>query len=135
MQARIKHIDATNKCNTTKNHLLFALVGATQDNQSPVQRNHEGRSTMQAHDDEHEWEVLSALEHSINPNRMQRYYVNNRQQSNGDHEVHREDCNYLPSDRKDLGYHSSCDSAVVEAKKTYSTANGCAICSKTCHTS
>jgi hypothetical protein len=62
------------------------------------------------------------------------YYVNNRAQSNGDHEVHQENCIYLPSDRKYLGDFSSCKPAVDEAKKTYPTADGCKTCSPGCHT-
>lgn len=65
---------------------------------------------------------------------MKDYYVNNRAQSNGDHEVHSEGCGYMPSDRKYLGRHSSCNEAVIEAKKTYSTANGCKYCCSPCHT-
>ena len=66
---------------------------------------------------------------------MKKYYVNNRAQSNGDHEVHVENCDNMPSDKKSLGEHSSCDSAVREAKKTYLTANGCKNCCPSCHTS
>ena len=68
---------------------------------------------------------------------MKNYYVNKNAQSNGDHEVHDEDCSYLPtySNRKDLGEHSNCKSAVTEAKKTYPKSNGCYYCSKDCHTS
>ncbi|TRX35637.1 hypothetical protein [Flavobacterium restrictum] len=66
-----------------------------------------------------------------------KYYVNNKAQSNGDHEVHTDDCNYLPSliNRKDLGKHTNCKLAVAEAKKMYSKSNGCYYCSKDCHTS
>ena len=66
---------------------------------------------------------------------MKTYYVNNKKQSNGDHEVHTCDCTYIPSDKKYLGQFSNCDAAVKEAKKTYSQSNGCKTCSNTCHTS
>lgn len=68
---------------------------------------------------------------------MKKYYVNKKAQSNGDHEVHHEDCIFLPSleNRKYLGLFSSCDGAVKEAKKDYSKANGCIRCSTSCHTS
>lgn len=66
---------------------------------------------------------------------MADYYVNNRAQSNGDHEVHVSTCQWFPNDRKYLGNFSSCGPAVIEAKKTYSTANGCATCCPSCHTS
>ncbi len=62
---------------------------------------------------------------------MAKYYVNKRPQSNGDHEVHKEGCQWMPSDanREYLGDYSSCAPAVAEAKKRYPTANGCATCS------
>lgn len=66
---------------------------------------------------------------------MASYYVNNKAQTNGDHEVHETSCRYLPSDKKYLGDYTSCSSAVTEAKKTYSQSNGCATCSTACHTS
>jgi len=65
---------------------------------------------------------------------MAKYYVNNKSQSNGDHEVHTETCTYLPSDRKYLGEFSNCADAVKEAKKTYSKSNGFYYCSNPCHT-
>ncbi|WP_228520705.1 hypothetical protein [Flavobacterium sp. JLP] len=65
------------------------------------------------------------------------YYVNQNAQSNGDHEVHTENCEYLPSlvNRNYLGDYSSCKPAVDEAKKTYSQSNGCKTCCPNCHTS
>ncbi len=67
---------------------------------------------------------------------MENYYVNNTAQANGDHEVHKEGCVYLPSiqNRKDLGYHYNCATAVARAKQTYATADGCSYCSNACHT-
>jgi hypothetical protein len=63
---------------------------------------------------------------------MKKYYVNN----NGDHEVHEENCNRKTSygSYKDLGYHHNCQSAVIEAQKTYPTADGCYYCCNECHT-
>ena len=66
---------------------------------------------------------------------MKTYYVNNKAQSNGDHEVHTSDCIYIPSDKKYLGQFSNCNDAVKEAKKTYTKSNGCYTCSNACHTS
>lgn len=68
---------------------------------------------------------------------MKKYYVNKNAQSNGDHEVHDQYCDYLPhlDNRNYLGEFSSCSGAVVEAKKSYSKVNGCYYCSKNCHTS
>jgi hypothetical protein len=65
---------------------------------------------------------------------MSRYYVNNRPQSTGEHEVHKTGCSYMPTDKKDLGEHSSCQSAVREAKKTYPNSDGCYYCIPECHT-
>jgi len=67
---------------------------------------------------------------------MKKYYVNKKAQSNGDHEVHHEDCRYLPDseNRKYLGQYSNCKDAVKEAKKDYSQVNGCKTCSPDCHT-
>lgn len=66
---------------------------------------------------------------------MARYYVNNKAQANGDHEVHTTGCSHMPSDKKDLGDHDNCQSAVREAKKTYKQSNGCYWCCRECHTS
>lgn len=66
---------------------------------------------------------------------MKTYYVNNKAQSNGDHEVHTSDCIFIPSDKKYLGQFSNCNDAVKEAKKTYTKSNGCYTCSNACHTS
>ena len=67
---------------------------------------------------------------------MKTYYVNKQAQANGDHEVHHEDCPYLPSiaNRLKLGLFNSCHDAVKEAKRTYPRSNGCYYCSKECHT-
>jgi len=68
---------------------------------------------------------------------MKKYYVNKNAQSNGDHEVHIQDCKYLPNpeNRKYLGEFDDCKDAVKEARKTYSQSNGCKTCSNSCHTS
>ncbi len=67
---------------------------------------------------------------------MDYYYVNKNAQSNGDHEVHRDGCSYMPdtSNRLYLGSFSTCDAAVREAKKHYSQVNGCYYCVPSCHT-
>lgn len=64
------------------------------------------------------------------------YYVNNKAQANGDHEVHKEGCSWLSlaSSIKNLGDHLNCKSAVRSAKQTYHQANGCFYCSNECHT-
>ena len=71
---------------------------------------------------------------------MPTYCVNKNAQPNGDHEVHdvasTGGCLPAYNNRVDLGYHSSCSSAVSEAKrKGYTKANGCYYCCNECHTS
>jgi hypothetical protein len=68
---------------------------------------------------------------------MDRYYVNDTAQRNGDHEVHKSTCNWLlQAIRKtDLGHHSTCASAVQAARRIHTQVNGCAYCSPQCHTS
>lgn len=65
---------------------------------------------------------------------MPSYYVNDRAQANGDHEVHTEQCTYLPTYRTYLGNFSRCQEAVVEARKKYRQSNGCYYCSRECNT-
>lgn len=67
---------------------------------------------------------------------MARYYVNKNAQANGDHEVHRDGCQWmpLPANRLYLGDFNTCGPAKTEAKKHYAKADGCAHCSPACHT-
>jgi hypothetical protein len=64
------------------------------------------------------------------------YYVNKNAQTNGDHEVHKHGCSFMPApeNRIYLGDHSSCPPAVREAKKYYKQSNGCYYCANACHT-
>jgi hypothetical protein len=65
------------------------------------------------------------------------YYVNKNAQTNGDHEVHKLDCSFLPDseNRILLGDFSNCRDAVTSAKRYYTQCNGCYYCSRECHTS
>ncbi len=65
-----------------------------------------------------------------------RYYVNTNAQANGDHEVHKSDCSWLPhvDNRIYLGNFDSCFGAVRKAKGYYRQSNGCYYCSGNCHT-
>ncbi len=68
---------------------------------------------------------------------MPRYYVNMNSQINGDHKVHMEDnCPNAVDhfNKKDLGYHIDCHTAVAEAKNYYIQVNGCYYCCNQCHT-
>ena len=66
---------------------------------------------------------------------MKHYYVNKQAQSNGDHEVHTEDCKYIPEvrNREYLGYFTNCQDAIKKAKSIFPTADGCFFCSRECH--
>ena len=68
---------------------------------------------------------------------MALYYVNKNAQSNGDHEVHKTGCSWLPKteNRIYLGEFSSCILAVTKARNHYTKVNGCKHCSLPCHTS
>jgi hypothetical protein len=68
---------------------------------------------------------------------MEKYFVNKVAQQNGDHEVHKSTCSYLPleNNRQYLGVFGNCNDAVKEAKKYYHQSNGCFYCSRECHTS
>jgi hypothetical protein len=67
---------------------------------------------------------------------MESYYVNKNAQENGDHEVHKSGCTYMPTaeNRIYLGDFNECYSAVLAAMKHYTQVNGCYHCSKACHT-
>lgn len=66
---------------------------------------------------------------------MASYYMNRNAQWNGDHEVHKDGCNWMPApeNRQYLGEHASCHSAVAQAKLYNSKADGSAYCSPACN--
>ncbi len=66
---------------------------------------------------------------------MKKYYVNKNAQSTGEHEVHCENCSYLPdsNNRLYLGYFNDCKDAIKEAKKYYINVDGCYYCCPSCH--
>jgi len=65
------------------------------------------------------------------------YYVNRNAQENGDHEVHKYRCSFLPEENNRilLGDFYTCFDAVRVAKKIYLKVNGCFYCCNECHTS
>ncbi len=65
-----------------------------------------------------------------------KYYVNKIAQSTGEHEVHAENCIYLPQypNRLYLGTFTSPREAVEEAKKYYAEVDGCYFCCYPAHT-
>ena len=67
---------------------------------------------------------------------MDSYCVNRRAQESGDHEVHKEGCEFWPGAGNVhlLGSFAGCHGAVAAAKQIYPTADGCAFCSPDCHT-
>ena len=66
---------------------------------------------------------------------MSKYYVNDNPQPTGEHEVHESECYWLKiaESKTYLGDFSSCQSAIIEAKKHYSNVDGCAHCCPSCH--
>lgn len=66
---------------------------------------------------------------------MARYYVNKHAQANGDHEVHKDGCSFMPAqeNRLYLGEFSTCGPAVTAAKVQYASADGCAFCIPECN--
>lgn len=66
------------------------------------------------------------------------YYVHTKTDKQGDHEVHKEGCQWLPdvNNRTYLGDYSNCKDAVSKARNLgYSPTNGCVHCCPSCHTS
>ena len=63
------------------------------------------------------------------------FYVNSNAQPNGDHEVHRSDCSWLPSaeNRVYLGCFSTSREAVNAARKYYRQVDGCCFCCPESH--
>ena len=65
------------------------------------------------------------------------YYVNQKttENPNHNHEVHTEDCTWLPSaaNRDYLGHYDNCSDAVKKAKEKYTNVDGCATCCPLCH--
>lgn len=72
---------------------------------------------------------------SFNLMNINYYYVNNEAQANGDHEVHKLGCSFIPWDTTLLGQFSNCAEAIEEAKKSFRHPIGCFYCSNKCHTS
>ena len=64
-----------------------------------------------------------------------KFYLNQNAQSNGDHEVHTEDCYRLPlvQNRIYLGLFDNCQQAIRKAKEYYSQIDGCYYCCNACH--
>ena len=67
---------------------------------------------------------------------MNYYFINKIAENNGDYEVHKVDCNFLPddSDRLYLGVFSNCKEAMIKAKEIYDQSNGCYNCCSECYT-
>ena len=65
-----------------------------------------------------------------------RFYVNKNAHPNGDHEVHRSTCAWLPDveNRIYLGDFATSQAAVREARKYYTRVDGCCFCCPESHT-
>ena len=61
---------------------------------------------------------------------MKHYYVSFNAHVNGHNEVHELTCKHIPSasDRAYLGFFSSIEEAILEAKKKYIKPGGCMAC-------
>lgn len=68
---------------------------------------------------------------------MARYYMNENPQENGDHEVHKDGCDYMPSifNRRFLGDFDNCHQALKVALEIDKDADGCYWCCRDCHNS
>ncbi|MFQ5471064.1 MAG: hypothetical protein ACE5EH_12325 [Gammaproteobacteria bacterium] len=66
---------------------------------------------------------------------MAEYYVDTVEQDNGDHEVHKQGCRFMPKDmyRIYLDEFSNSIDAVCEAKKFFENSTGCVFCSSEYH--
>lgn len=67
---------------------------------------------------------------------LEHFYVNKNTDAQGNHEVHRENCDYLPrpENREYLGFFSNSYDAVRAARRKYLTADGCWHCCPESHT-
>lgn len=65
-----------------------------------------------------------------------KFYVNKKAQANGDHEVHRVTCSWLPDveNRIYLGDFDTSQAALREAHKYFSQVDGCCYCCPEIHT-
>lgn len=65
------------------------------------------------------------------------YYFNENTDKNGNHEVHKESCSYLPdvANRKLIGLADDCKEAIKKAKQEHplKSFDGCYYCSYQCH--
>ena len=66
---------------------------------------------------------------------MGNFYVNKNTDEHNNHEVHRDDCIFLPSphNRELLGWFTTSKDAVAAAKKKYSKVDGCWFCCPESH--
>lgn len=68
---------------------------------------------------------------------MKNYYFNIYADINGNHEVHADDCSFLPSElnREYIGKFNSCKAAIAQAHILYPNKNfdGCYYCCRECH--
>jgi len=68
---------------------------------------------------------------------MPYYYFNDNTDDKGNHEVHTEDCSFIPSvsNRTLIGLESNCSEAISRAKREniYKSFDGCYYCCRPCH--
>ncbi len=78
---------------------------------------------------------MQACHSSRKEDAAMRFYVNKNAQPNGDHEVHRATCSWLPSEsnRIYLGDFATAQEALKAARRYYERADGCAYCCPEIH--
>ncbi len=61
---------------------------------------------------------------------MCKYYIKTQPLENGDYEIHREDCLFIPLFfmRKEVGDYSNPKEALEKAQEMYKKVNGCQFC-------
>ena len=64
---------------------------------------------------------------------LNHYYVNNKAQDTGEHEIHKKGCDFFPGDNTYLGYFTDCQGATEKAEKLYADVDGCLFCNEECH--
>ena len=68
---------------------------------------------------------------------MNFYYFNDNADEHGYHEVHTDDCTFLPSlsNRTLIGYYSDCKAAIIAARIAHpgKKFDGCYFCCRECH--
>ncbi len=68
---------------------------------------------------------------------MDKFYISKFSETNGDYDVHKADCLFLPSEKHRffLGSFDKCSEAIKKGKEIFDKPNGCYFCILNCHIS